>query len=109
MGRSTRAKPPKVVKLTEKEVEKIKRDATQIAVEISSVIAMAVMVENHKLTADQICEDMRDYARWSQYIGLHLLQIRDVLDIIHEQTELEYEHAERLIRRFEEQWQGHQK
>lgn len=99
MGRSTRAKPPKIIKITERELKKIKKQISEEATQIASVLMMAVMVQNHNLTGDQICEDMEDTARWAQYLALHILQIKEVVEYVEEKSDMELEYAKKLIER----------
>lgn len=84
MGRNSRAKPKKAktITLTEHEVEKIKKRATAEAVKITGALALAVMVQNHGLTEDEVFKDMEDMGRWAQFMDAHYLQIQEVLDIV---------------------------
>lgn len=83
MARNTKAKKkPKNITLTNREVEKIKKDATAEAVKITSRLAVAVMAQNHKLTEDEIFKDMQDISRWAQAIDKHYLSIKEIDEII---------------------------
>ena len=84
MARNNRAKPKKqgTVTLTKREIEKIKKDATNDAVKLASRLAVAVMVENHNLTEDQIFEDMECIARWATCVDKHWLSIKEIDEII---------------------------
>lgn len=99
MARNSRAKPQKLIKLTEKQVEQIKQEATNKAIQLSSVLHMAVMVQNHNLTGEQVCEDMQDYFRWAEFINLHILEMEDVISYVEEGSNLELEYAREFVRR----------
>ena len=81
MGRANRAKPkkPKTITLKKNEVEKIKKQATADAIKITGALALAVMVQNHGLTEDEVFKDMEDIGHWAQAMDKHLVSISDMV------------------------------
>ena len=100
MARNNRAKPKKQgkISLTEKEIEKMKKDATAEAVLIAGELAVALMAEKHNLTEDEIFEDMQDYTRWAFYIHEHILDIKEVREIYKKRHGLTFEDFREVLK-----------
>jgi protein-tyrosine phosphatase len=68
--------------VSDKQIEKIKKEATKEAVSLISRLAVAVMAQNHNLTEDEIFKDMQDISRWAQFYDAHYLSIKEIDEVI---------------------------
>lgn len=76
--------------LSEKQIEKIKREITRDVVQKTCLLAVATMADTLSLSEDKVCEVASDIFRWAENIEEHVLQIQDIEDVIKKKTGIKF-------------------
>lgn len=96
MGRNTRAKKKtpddrrKKYYISDKELEKIKREVAEDVNRKSCLLCMAAMADHLNLTEDEICETAEVITRWATYLDEKIISINEVAEVIKNKTGIEF-------------------
>lgn len=75
---------------SDKEIERIKRTARAGGASDTILLCIAVMADTLKLSEDQIIESAKDLENWAKHLDNHVIQLRDVAEIIEAHTGLRF-------------------
>lgn len=76
--------------LSEKQLDKVKRQITKEATAKAMLLCVAAMAEHLHLTDEQICSTAVNIDRWADFMDQKILRINEVSDIIKNKTGLEF-------------------
>lgn len=76
--------------LSEKQLDRVKRQVTKEATARAMLLCVAAMAEHLHLTDEQICSTAETINRWSGFIDQKILRLNEVSDIIKEETGLDF-------------------
>lgn len=76
--------------LSEKQLDKVKRQITKEATAKAMLLCVAAMAEHLQLTDEQICSTAVNIDRWADFMDQKILRINEVSEIIKNKTGLEF-------------------
>lgn len=86
--RRARKKKPDVRKkytISDKQMDKVKKEITEEAVHIASALHLAVLAERG-WTEDEIVDLFETVSRYAQYLDDHVVKIKEIEDLIERKT-----------------------
>lgn len=76
--------------VSEKQLERIKRQVAKETIEKTCLLSIAVMADRLDLSEDEICVVASDITRWAQYLDDHVLKLEEVAEVIEKKTGIKF-------------------